>query len=73
MQPRLLNKLLQIDLPLKLGSNKRLEEMPTLSKPNKIDTLFTKATFVTHDNYYGDPQKVAQKYFTFQLGSSAQY
>ena len=73
VQPRLLNKLLQIDLPLKLVSTRRLEEIPALSKPNKIDTLFTTATFVTHKNSYGNPQKVAQKYFTFQLGSSAQY
>ncbi|MED5531618.1 MAG: hypothetical protein VYA61_04540, partial [Pseudomonadota bacterium] len=50
VQPRPLNKLLQIDLPLKLVSTRTLEEIPTLSKPNKIDTLFTTATFLTHDN-----------------------
>ena len=67
VQPRLLNKLLQIDLPLKLGSKKRLEEIPTLSKPNKIDTLFTTATFVTHDNSLSQSTEGGTEIFHFSI------
>lgn len=36
--------------PLNWVAQKRLEEIPTLSKPNKIDTFYTTATFVTRGN-----------------------